>query len=39
VSGPFVDHIRLVDFLIPPDYYAIDPDEQFGAPWVAKRIY
>lgn len=39
VSRPFVDHIRLVDFLIPPDYYSIDPDEQFGAPWVAKRIY
>lgn len=39
VSRPFVDHIRLVDFLIPPDYYAIDPDDQFGAPWVAKRIY
>jgi hypothetical protein len=37
-SRPFVDHIRLVDFLIPPDYYAIDPDEQFGAPWVAKRL-
>ncbi len=39
VSKPFVDHIRLVDFLIPPDYYDIDPDAQFGAPWVAKRIY
>lgn len=39
VSRPFVDHIRLVDFLIPPDYYTIDPDEPFGAPWVAKRVY
>jgi hypothetical protein len=39
VSRPFVDHIRMVDFLLPPDAYAIDPDAKFGAPWVAKRIY
>lgn len=38
VSQPFVDHVRLVDFLIPPYAYAIDPDEQRGAPWVAKRV-
>ncbi len=37
-SQPFVDHIRLVDFLIPPYSYAIQPDEQGGAPWVAKRV-
>lgn len=37
-SQPFVDHIRLVDFLIPPYAYAIQPDEQGGAPWVAKRV-
>lgn len=37
-SQPFVDHVRLVDFLIPPYAYAIQPDEQGGAPWVAKRV-
>lgn len=37
-SRPFVDHVRLDDFLIPPYAYAIQPDEQGGAPWVAKRV-
>lgn len=37
-SRPFVDHVRLIDFLIPPYAYAIQPDEQGGAPWVAKRV-
>lgn len=37
-SVPFVDHVRLADFLLPPQSYAIDPDKQGGAPWVAKRI-
>jgi len=37
-SRPFVDHVRLDDFLIPPYSYAIQPDEQGGAPWVAKRV-
>jgi len=37
-SQPFVDHVRLVDFLIPPYAYAIQPDDQGGAPWVAKRV-
>lgn len=37
-SQPFVDHVRLVDFLIPPYAYAIQPDEQGGAPWVGKRV-
>jgi hypothetical protein len=37
-SQPFVDHVRLTDFLIPPYAYAIQPDDQGGAPWVAKRI-
>lgn len=38
VSRPFVDHVRLTDFLIPPYAYHVDPDEQGGAPWVAKRV-
>jgi len=37
-SRPFVDHVRLTDFLIPPYAYAIQPDEHGGAPWVAKRV-
>ena len=37
-SQPFVDHVRLTDFLIPPYAYAIQPDEHGGAPWVAKRV-
>lgn len=39
ISGrPFVDHVRLADFVFPPSAYAIDPDSQGGAPWVAERI-
>jgi hypothetical protein len=38
LSRPFVDHVRLIDFLIPASYYAIQPDDQGGAPWVAERI-
>lgn len=37
ISHPIVDHIRLIDFLIPPYAYAIQPDDQGGAPWVAER--
>lgn len=37
-SVPFVDHVRLADFVLPPDSYAIDPDVQGGAPWVAKKV-
>lgn len=35
---PFVDHVRLPDFLLPPYSYAIQADEQGGAPWVAERL-
>ncbi|MFH0899310.1 MAG: hypothetical protein V2A73_01645, partial [Pseudomonadota bacterium] len=38
LSRPFVDHVRLLDFIIPAAYYAIQPDDQGGAPWVAERI-
>lgn len=37
-SRPFVDHVRLNDLLLPPYAYAIQPDEQGGAPWVAERL-
>jgi hypothetical protein len=37
-SLPFVDHVRLADFVIPPEAYAIDPDAQGGAAWVAERM-
>lgn len=35
---PFVDHVRCADFLIPAYSYAIQPDRQGGAPWVAERL-
>lgn len=38
VSAPFVDHVHLTDFVMPAYAYAIEPDEQGGAPWVAERL-
>lgn len=38
ISKPFVDHVRLADFLIPGYAYEIDPDLQGGAPWIAERF-
>jgi len=35
---PFVDHVRLADFVIPAYSYAIQPDAQGGAPWTAERM-
>lgn len=37
-GAPFVDHVRLSDFLFPPTAYSIDPDAQGGAQWVAERL-
>jgi hypothetical protein len=37
VSHPVVDHVRLVDFILPAYAYAIQADDQGGAPWVAER--
>ncbi len=37
-SLPFVDHVRLHDFVMPQESFAIDPDAQGGAPWVGERI-
>src|SRR6185503_4810435 len=34
---PFVDHVRLADFVIPAYSYAIQPDAQGGAPWIGER--
>ncbi len=39
ISRPFVDHVSLVDFLIPAEALNIQPDEQRGAAWVAERIW
>lgn len=36
-TQPFVDHVRLSDFLMPTYSYAIQADAQGGAPWVAER--
>lgn len=38
VSAPFVDHVKLSDFYFPAYAYAVQSDEQGGAPWVAERI-
>lgn len=35
---PFVDHVRLADFVIPAYSYAVQPDAQGGAPWTGERI-
>jgi hypothetical protein len=37
ISQPRVDHVRLTDFLMPAYSYAIQPDDQGGAPWVAEK--
>jgi hypothetical protein len=37
-GAPFVDHVRLADFVFPASAYATDPDVQGGAPWVAERM-
>ncbi len=34
---PFVDHVRLSDWLMPAYSYAIQPDAQGGAPWTGER--
>lgn len=38
IGGPFVDHVSLVNFLIPSASYEIQPDLQGGAPWVAEQF-
>lgn len=38
VSRPFVEHVSLPDFLMPPQATAIQPDDQGGASWCAERI-
>lgn len=37
INKPFVDHVPLVNFLLPPEAAAIEPDQQGGAQWVAER--
>jgi hypothetical protein len=37
-SIPFVDHVRLADFVLPTTAYNLDPDAQGGAPWIAERM-
>lgn len=38
-SAPRVEHVPLQHFYIPARSYAIDPDEQGGAQWVAEKFY
>ena len=37
-TQPFVDHVRLYDFVLPSYSFNIQPDAQGGAPWVAERV-
>lgn len=37
-SAPVVDHVRLADFIMPAYSYAIQPDDQGGAPWCGERF-
>lgn len=39
ISKPFVDHVSLIDFLIPAEALNIQADDQRGAAWVAERIW
>lgn len=38
-SKPFVDHVSLIDFIMPPEAYNIQPDMQGGAAWCAERFW
>lgn len=35
---PRVDQVRLADFVLPPNAYSTEPDDQNGAVWVAERL-
>lgn len=37
VSRPYVEHVALADFVLPPSAWNIQPDDQGGATWVAER--
>lgn len=39
LSAPFVDHVPLQNFLIPPEASQIQPDDPGGASWVAEKFY
>ena len=39
LSQPFVDHVSLLDFVMPAEAYHIQPDQQGGAAWCAERIW
>ena len=38
INQPLVDQVHMANFFLPPEAYAIDPDEQDGASWVAERF-
>ena len=38
INAPVVDHVNIVNFLVPPEAREIDPDVQHGALWVAERL-
>jgi len=38
INQPFVDHVNIVNFLVPPEAREVDPDVQHGALWVGERL-
>ena len=38
INRPVVDHVHIVNFLVPPEARDIDPDVQHGALWVGERL-
>ena len=38
INVPFVDHVNIVNLLVPPEAREIDPDVQHGALWAAERL-
>lgn len=37
-NKPLVDHVNIVNFLVPPEAREVDPDVQHGALWVGERL-
>ena len=38
INRPVVDHVNIVNLLVPPEAREVDPDVQHGALWVAERL-
>ena len=38
INAPFVDHVHIANFLVPPEAREVDPDVQHGAIWAGERL-